>query len=88
MLYSVMLECKATQGSENMSARDVKAAPSPQCVLFFDWQLQDMRRFLTNNKNFGKFLQWYSASGNTPNISILAMQGLPSGRGHKGGQAK
>ena len=33
-------------------------------------------------------MQWYSASGNTPNISILAMQRLPSGRGHKGGQAK
>ena len=36
VLYSVMLECKATQGSENMFVRDVKAAPSPQCVLFFD----------------------------------------------------
>ena len=35
-----------------------------------------------------KFLQWYSATGNAPNISILAMQGLPSGRGRKGGQAK
>ena len=55
VLYSVMLECKATQGSEDMFVRDVKAAPSPQCVLFFDWQLQDMRRFLTNNKKFGIF---------------------------------
>ena len=55
VLYSVMLECKATQGSEDMFVRDVKAAPSPQCVLFFDWQLRDMRRFLTNNKKFGIF---------------------------------
>ena len=55
MLYSVMLECTATQGSEDTFVRDVKAAPSPQCVLFFDWQLQDMRRFLTNNKEFGVF---------------------------------
>ena len=31
----------------------MKAAPSPQCVLFFDWQLYDMVRFLTNNKHFG-----------------------------------
>ena len=35
-----------------------------------------------------KFLQWYSAAGNAPNISTLAMQGLPSGRGRKGGQPK
>ena len=55
VLYSVMLECKATQGSEGTFVRDVKAAPSPQCVLFFDWQLQDMIRFLTNNKKFGIF---------------------------------
>ena len=26
-----------------------------------------------------KFLQWYSATGSAPNISTLAMQGLPSG---------
>ena len=35
-----------------------------------------------------KFLQWYTAMGNAPNISVLAMQGLPSGRGRKGGQPK
>ena len=34
VLYSVMLECKATHGSEDVFVRDVKAAPSPQCVLF------------------------------------------------------
>ena len=35
-----------------------------------------------------KFLQWYSAAGNAPNISVLAMQGMPSGRGPKGGRPK
>lgn len=55
VLYSVMLECKAVQPREDLFVRDVKAAPSPQCVLFFDWQLQDMCRFLTNNKMFGIF---------------------------------
>ena len=55
VLYSVMLECKATQGSEETFVRDDKAAPFPQCVLFFDWQLLDMRCFLTNNKKFGIF---------------------------------
>ena len=42
VLYSVMLECKRVQGQEAAFVRDVKAAPSPQGVLFFDWQLQDM----------------------------------------------
>ena len=51
VLYSVMLECKTAQGSDSAYVRDVKAAPSPQCVLFFDWQLQDMARFLTNNQH-------------------------------------
>ena len=52
VLYSVMVECKLAQGG-NAFVYDVKAAPSPQCVLFFDWQLYDMVRFLTNNKHFG-----------------------------------
>ena len=46
-----MLECKLTQGSSDAFVRDVKAAPSPQCVLFFDWQLNDMEHFL--NCHFG-----------------------------------
>lgn len=53
VLYSVMLECKLTQGTNDAFVRDVKAAPSPQSVLFFDWQLHDMERFLTNNHRFG-----------------------------------
>ena len=53
VLYSVMLECKLTQGKEDSFVRDVKAAPSPQSVLFFDWQLRDMERFLTDNRQFG-----------------------------------
>lgn len=32
---------------------DVKAAPSPQSVLSFDWQIEDMVRFLTKNDSFG-----------------------------------
>ena len=53
VLYSVMLECKLTQGSNEAFVRDLKAAPSPQCVLYFDWQLSEMERFLTNNSEFG-----------------------------------
>ena len=53
VLYSVMLECKLTQGKDDAFVRDVKAAPSPQSVLFFDWQLRDTERFLTNNHQFG-----------------------------------
>ena len=26
--------------------RDVKAAPDPQCILFFDWQIADMEKFV------------------------------------------
>ena len=32
--------------------QDVKAAPEPQSVLFFDWQANDLVRFCTNNSNF------------------------------------
>ena len=52
VLYSVMLECKRVQGRHGAFVRDVKAAPSPQGILFFDWQLNDMVRFLTNNQRF------------------------------------
>jgi len=48
VLYSVMLECKQAQGSKEAFVRDVKAAPDPQCVLCYDWQLSDMERFLAN----------------------------------------
>ena len=36
VLYSVMLECKLAQGTQEAFVRDVKATPDPQCVLFFD----------------------------------------------------
>ena len=49
VLYSVMLECKLAQGTQEAFVRDVKAAPDPQCVLFFDWQIADMERFVTGN---------------------------------------
>lgn len=47
VLYSVMLECKLAQGTLEAFVRDVKAAPDPQCILFFDWQIADMERFVT-----------------------------------------
>ena len=53
VLYSVMLECKLARGNTEAFVCDVKAAPSPQCVMFFDWQLNDMERFLANNHCFG-----------------------------------
>ena len=41
------------------------------------------------NGELKQFLQWYSTSGVSPNITILAMEGLPKGRaGQKGGRAK
>ena len=52
-LYSVMLECTLQQGKSAGFVKDVKAAPQPMCVLSFDWQLNDMERFLTHNHSFG-----------------------------------
>ena len=37
VFYRVMGECKLTQGSDAF-IHDVKTAPSPQSVLFFDWR--------------------------------------------------
>ena len=48
-----MLECKLTQGKDDAFVRNIKAAPSPQSILFFDWQLRYMERFLTNIRQFG-----------------------------------
>ena len=48
-----MLECKLAQGSADTFVQDVKAAPFPMCVMCFDWQLNDMVRFLTCNHHFG-----------------------------------
>ena len=48
-----MLQCKLAQGTQDAFVRDVKAAPDPQCVLFFDWQIADMERFLTDSREFG-----------------------------------
>ena len=52
VLYSVMLECKLAQGCQELFVRDVKAAADPQCVLSFDWHLQDMEQFLTQPEEF------------------------------------
>ena len=48
-----MLECKLQQGKSAGFVKDVKAAPQPMCILSFDWQLNDMERFLTQNHSFG-----------------------------------
>lgn len=36
VLYSVMLQCKLSEGSSDAFVRDVKAAPSPQSILFYN----------------------------------------------------
>ena len=55
-----MLECKLAQGTQEAFVRDVKAAPDPQCVLFFDWQIADMERFLTNSSEQRGILNYRS----------------------------
>ena len=58
VLYSIMLQSKLTEGSEKF-VRDIKIAPEPICVLFMDWQMDDMVRFLTNHRNFSILtVQW------------------------------
>ena len=52
VLYSIMLECKLAQGKGQAFVQDVKAAPEPQSVMFYDWQAEDLIRFCTNNQNF------------------------------------
>jgi len=52
VLYSVMLQCKLTDGTSDAFVRDVKAAPDPQCIMAFDWQINDLVRFLTDEKKF------------------------------------
>ena len=55
ILYSVMLQCKLTDGTSDAFVRDVKAAPHPQCVMAFDWQVNDLVRFLTDDRKFSVF---------------------------------
>ena len=47
-----MLQCKLAEGSNEAFVRDVKAALEPQCVLFYDWQLNDVSRFTTKPGSF------------------------------------
>lgn len=49
VLYSIMVECKLAQGKSDAFIRDVKAAPEPQSVMFFGWQLDDVC-FRTNSQ--------------------------------------
>lgn len=53
VLYSVMVSCKLAQGTQEAFVRDVKAAPDPQSILFYDWQIADMERLLTHEAQFG-----------------------------------
>lgn len=55
VLYSVMLQCKQSDGKVDAFVRDIKAAPQPQCILFYDWQINDLKRFLTNSCQFSIF---------------------------------
>ena len=52
VLYSVMLQCKVSEGKADAFVRDVKAAPEPQCVLFYDWQIMDLACFATHPERF------------------------------------
>lgn len=38
------------------------------------------------NGSLMKFLQWYTKFGHAPNLSSIALSGLPQGRGQKGGR--
>ena len=40
------------------------------------------------NNELHSFLEWYTMCAKDPNISTLALSGLPHGRGRKGGRAK
>ena len=56
VLYSMMLQCKHSEGKADTFVSDVKAAPEPQCVLFSDWQLNDLSLFVTNSNQLSIFL--------------------------------
>ena len=43
-----MLQCKPTNGTSEAFVCDVKAAPDPQCIMAFDWQVNDLVCFLTD----------------------------------------
>ena len=47
-----MLECKLAQGKSEAFVCDVKSAPEPMAVVFYDWQLNNLERFCTNNHSF------------------------------------
>ena len=47
-----MLECKLAQGKGELFVQDVKAAPEPQSVLFYQWQVDNLVGFCTNNHSF------------------------------------
>lgn len=55
VLYSVMVQCKVYEGKADAFVRDVKATPKPQCVLFSDWQIADLERFITDVREFSIF---------------------------------
>ena len=56
VLYSVMLQCKLSEGKSDSFVRDVKAAPDPQCVLYTDWQMSELVKFTTKQAEFSVFV--------------------------------
>ena len=52
VLYSVMLQYKLAKGKREAFVCDVEVAPEPQCVLFFDWQLNDLAHFVIKPDQF------------------------------------
>ena len=55
VLYSIMFQCKVCEGKADAFIQDVKATPEPQCVLFCDWQISDLERFVTDVRDFSIF---------------------------------
>ena len=51
-LYRVMLMCKENEGSTDEFVRHVNCAPQISCILYADWQLQDLKQFCAST-NFG-----------------------------------
>jgi len=56
VLYSVMLQCKLSEGKSDSFVRYVKAAPDPQCVLYTDWQMSELVKFTTKLARFSVFV--------------------------------
>ena len=47
-----MQECKLAQGTLDIFVQNVKVTPYPMSIMCFEWQVQDMVKFLTCNQDF------------------------------------